>query len=144
MPNELLSIYTYFFLLRMCMFIPYLFLAFFFHPPHLWWSPYSTWNFQSNLAVPFHLLPWSVLSVLPFALPDYVSLLVKWSFFISCLRNISHFFVSSSIAISSGLSLFYVDLPNLTAIVTSVLVILILQMFLHSHTIFWISSSLLV
>ena len=59
-------------------------------------------------------------------------------------RNISHFFVSSSIAISNGLSLFSVAFPNLTALLTSLLVISILQMFLHSPTIFWISSSLLV
>ena len=59
-------------------------------------------------------------------------------------RNISHFFVSSSIAISNGVSLFSVAFPNLTALLTSLLAISILQMFLHSPTIFWISSSLLV
>ena len=46
--------------------------------------------------------------------------------------------------ISNGLSLFSVAFPNLTALLTSLLVISILQMFLHSPTIFWISSSLLV
>ena len=59
-------------------------------------------------------------------------------------RNISHFFVSSSIAISSSLSLFCVAFPDLTAFITFLLVISILQMFLHSPTIFWISSCLLV
>ena len=59
-------------------------------------------------------------------------------------RNISHFFVTSSIVISSGLSLFSVAFSNLTAFLTSLLIISILQMFLHSPTIFWISSSLLV
>ena len=59
-------------------------------------------------------------------------------------RITSHFFVSSSIAISIGLSLFCVAFPNLTAFLTSLLVISIFQMFLHSPAIFWIFSSLLV
>ena len=59
-------------------------------------------------------------------------------------RNISHFFVSKSIAISSGLSLVCVVFSNLTAFLTSLLLISILQMFLHSHAIFWISFSLLI
>ena len=54
------------------------------------------------------------------------------------------FFVSSSIIISSSLSLFSVAFPNFTAFLTSLLVMSILQMFLHSPTIFWISFSLLV
>ena len=57
-------------------------------------------------------------------------------------RNISHFFVSSSFVISSGLSLFCVAFPSLTAFLTSLPVISILQMFLHSSSIFWISSLL--
>ena len=59
-------------------------------------------------------------------------------------RNVSHFFVSSSIVVSSGLSLFCVAFPNLTAFLTSLQVMSILQMFPHRPTIFWISSSLLV
>ena len=47
-------------------------------------------------------------------------------------RNISYFFVSSCIATSNGLSLFSVAFPNFTALLTSLLVISILQMFLHS------------
>ena len=58
--------------------------------------------------------------------------------------NLGISLVSSSIFISSGLSLFSVAFPNHTAFLTSLLVISILQMFLHSPTIFWISFSPLV
>ena len=57
------------------------------------------------------------------------------------ISRISLFFIH---VISSGLSLFCVAFLNLTAFLTSLLVMSILQMFLHSPTIFQISSSLLV
>ena len=122
----------------------------FLDPPHPWWSPYSNMKLpiSSCCSLSFASLISSFSSFLCLTIRSCVitTLLegLSASLILFKFRNISHFFVSSPIAISSGLSLFCVAFPSLTAFLTCLLVILILQMFLHSPTIFWISSSLLV
>ena len=122
----------------------------FLDPPHPWWSSYSihetsvssccSFSFASLISSFSSSLSLTARScVITTLLNGLTASLILFKF-----RNTSHFFVSSSIAISIGLSLFYVAFPNLTAFLTSLLVISIFQMFLHSPAIFWISSSLLV
>ena len=121
----------------------------FLDPPHPWWSPYSTHETSvSSCSFSYTSLISSFSSFLCLTVRSCVitNLLngLSPSLILYKLRNIFHFLVSSSIVISNGLSLFCVAFPNLPAFPSSLLGMSILQMFLHSPTIFQISSSLLV
>ena len=134
--------YSIFVLLCMCVSIPYLFLAIFLilhvhgGPLTLYMklpvSSCCSFSFASLISSFSSSLCLTVRSCIITTLLNGLSAsLILFKF-----RNISHFFVSLSIVISSGLSLFCIAFPNLTAFLTSLLVMSILQMFLHSPTIF--------